>query len=147
MILLSGFGATPAVAQPTIVFDYSLDTNNFFGAVGSVQRVTLETAAVRLTSRLTDTLTAITPSGVNTWDAVFPNPATGSTQTITNLTIPQNTIRVYAGGRVLGGSVVATRTQVTRRGQEVGTINLFTGQRRTNTVAPAASTATRSAKR
>ena len=42
------------------------------------------------------------------------------------------------GGRVLGGSVVATRTQVTRRGQEVGTINLFTGQRRTNTIAPAA---------
>ena len=106
MILLSGFGATPAAAQPTIVFDYSLDTNNFFGAVGSAQRLTLGTAAVRLTSRLTDTLTAITPSGVNTWDAVFPNPATGSTQTITNLTIPQNTIRVYAGGRVLGGSTL-----------------------------------------
>jgi hypothetical protein len=103
--VLVAVGPAPAFAQPTIVLDYTFDTNNFF-PVGSQQRVTLQTAANRLTARLTDSLTAITPGGGNTWTAVFPNPGTGTTQNVSNPTIAANTIYVYAGGRVLGGSTL-----------------------------------------
>lgn len=111
---LLGLGPTTAQAQPTIVFDYSLDTNNFFGSAGSPQRVALETAASIMSSRLSDNLTAITPSGGLTWTAIpfHPgmgyNPATGQTidAPISNPTIAQNVIRVYAGGQELGSSTL-----------------------------------------
>lgn len=62
--VIAGVTAGPAHAQPVIVLDYTFDTNNFF-PVGSQQRTTLETAAITLTSRLSDSLTAITPGGSN----------------------------------------------------------------------------------
>ena len=63
-------------------------------------------AASALTSRLGDTLTAITPGGVNTWTANFPNPATGATVVLTDQVIATNVIRVYAGGRDLTGGTL-----------------------------------------
>jgi hypothetical protein len=102
--VLLGLGPATAHAQPTIVIDYSLDTNNFFGSAGSPQRTTLETAASILTSRLSDTLTAINPiTNVDDWTADFLHPGTGASTSLPNLTIPQNTILVYAGGRNLSG--------------------------------------------
>jgi hypothetical protein len=98
-------GPVPARAQPTIFLDYTYDTNNFF-PVGSQQRTTLQTAATALTSRLADTLTAISPGGVNSWTAVFTHPGDGSVVNLSNPTIPQNEIRVYVGGRPLGGSTL-----------------------------------------
>ena len=104
--VIAAFGARPAFAQPVIVVDYSLDTNNFFGAVGSPQRLVFETAATRLTSRLSDTLTAITPDANNTWSATFTHPGTGGAASLANLTIPQNVIRVYVGGQDLPGNTL-----------------------------------------
>lgn len=103
--MLLGLGPATAHAQISIVLDYTYDTNNFF-PVGSTQRTTLETAATMLSSRLADTFTAITPGGSNTWTAIFPHPATGADVNLTDLTIAQNTILVYAGGRELGGSTL-----------------------------------------
>lgn len=98
----------PASAQVTIVIDYSLDTNNFFGAAGSDQRVALETAATRLSARLTDTLSAINLGGTgpNVWDATFTHPGTGADATVRNLSVAQNTILVYAGGQDLTGGTL-----------------------------------------
>jgi hypothetical protein len=104
-----GVASTVAHAQyarPTIVLDYTYDTNNFFGAVGSPQRLALQAAATNLTSRLADNLTAITPNGINTWTAIFDHPGTGVEQQVTNLSLVQNEIRVFAGGSNLSGSTL-----------------------------------------
>jgi hypothetical protein len=60
-----------------------------------------------ITSRLTDSLTAISASGNNTWSAQFLDPGTGVQDSITNLFVPANTIIIYVGGRPLpaGGEV------------------------------------------
>jgi hypothetical protein len=93
-----------AQTSATIVIDYSLDTQGFFGAVGSPQRIALDHAATVLSSRLADTLSAIQPSGGFTWDARITHPGTGAQSfSLGNITILQNEIRVYAGGRALGG--------------------------------------------
>jgi len=66
-ILLLSLGlptlASAQYSTPTIVIDYTYDTNTFFTA-GSAQRTALETAASRLSSRLGDTLTAINYAGL-----------------------------------------------------------------------------------
>ncbi len=105
--------AAQPYATPTIVFDYSLDTNGFFStstANGLAARAALQFAATALTSRMTDTLAAINPTPgaqfPNTWTADFFNPATGAATSVSNLTIAQNAIVVYAGGRALGGSTL-----------------------------------------
>jgi hypothetical protein len=105
--VLIGLWTAPAVAQPVIVLDYTFDTNNFF-PIGSQQRTTLQTAATMLTSRMTDSLMAITPNvpAGNTWTPSFFHPGTGATQTLTNPTIAANEIRVFAGGRDLPGSTL-----------------------------------------
>lgn len=104
--LLLGVAAGPAAAQPVILFDYSLDSGGFFGAAGSAPRLALDAAATRLTNRLADTLTAIAPSGGNTWTPSFTNPTTGGAATLTNPSIPQHQILVFVGARELGGSVL-----------------------------------------
>jgi len=108
-ILLLSLGlptlASAQYSTPTIVIDYTYDTNTFFTA-GSAQRTALETAASRLSSRLGDTLTAIAPSGINTWNATFTNPANGNSASISNLQVAQNAIIVYAGGRDLTGGTL-----------------------------------------
>jgi hypothetical protein len=106
VLLVVGWTA-PVHAQPTIVLDYTFDTNNFF-PVGSQQRAALSAAASALTSRLTDTLGAITPGAEGTWTVSFPNPATGSTQMITDMLLPAHEIRVFAGGRDLAGSTLGS---------------------------------------
>lgn len=90
---------TRSLMAVTIQFDYSLDTKGFFA--DTARRDLLNLAARQITERFTDTLSAITPSGSNTWKMSFANPATGSTTTINNPTIAANTIRIYAGGRDL----------------------------------------------
>ena len=106
-LVLVALAGRPAAAQPRFVFDYSLDSNNFFGAAGSVQRQTLDAAAARLTSRLGDTLTAISPGGANTYSAGFTNPGTGAGTVVSNLPVAQNAIVVYAGGRSQTGTQIA----------------------------------------
>ncbi len=78
-------------------FDYSLDTSHFFDS--AVARSALEQAGSTLGGYLTDTLEAITPSGVNSWLAQFSNPATGSAVIASNLSISENTLLIYVGAR------------------------------------------------
>lgn len=94
-------------SQPSVAFqfDYSLDTQGFFN--DSSRRAALESAGKMLASRLDDSLSAISPSGTNTWKATFPNPATGSMVTKSNLTVPANTVVVFAGGRDLSAGTLA----------------------------------------
>jgi hypothetical protein len=92
---------------PTInfVFDFSHDSSGFF--TSNPQAVaTLQLAGQILGSQLNDSLRAITPSGSNSWSAIFLDPTTRVNDTITNLNVPANTIIVYAGGHNYGGSTV-----------------------------------------
>lgn len=91
---------------PTITFqiDYTYDVGGFFNAQS--RRDILQMAVGTVGARLADTLTAIAPSGGNTWTAQFNNPATGALASIDNLAVPANTIIIYVGGRELGGNVL-----------------------------------------
>jgi hypothetical protein len=93
------------VPSVTFKFDYSQDTKGFFS--DTTRRSALEAAGKMLSSRLDDSLTAITPSGTNTWSASFPNPATGSTTTKSNMSVPANTLVVFVGGRDLASGTLA----------------------------------------
>jgi len=98
-------GPAPAArAQIVIDFDTSFDSNGFFAA-HPLAMTTLQTAATMLTSRLGDTLTAITPSGGNTWTTDTFNPSNPAASiNVSNLSIPQNHIHVYVGGASFGGT-------------------------------------------
>ena len=91
----------PAVS---FVFDYSRDINGFF-ANNAQAKATLEQAGADLLSRLTDSLSAIVPSGPDTWDITFFDPSNPSNPllTISNPTIQANTILVFAGGETSHG--------------------------------------------
>jgi hypothetical protein len=97
--------ALPARAAVDIQFDYTYDTGSFF--VGHPERQSvLEAAAMTLEARITDNLTAITPSGSNTWSASFNHPSTGAVIEVANATIPAGVIRVYAGAQNLSGGTL-----------------------------------------
>ena len=89
----------PAIS---VLIDFSLDTNNFFADQG--RRDLLQSAADAIGSRLTDSLTAISPSGSNSWTAIFDHPGTGEEHEINNRAIAANTVLVFAGGRNFAGT-------------------------------------------
>jgi hypothetical protein len=82
-------------------FDYSLDTNGFFNDTS--RRATLQAAADSLTSRVGDTLNAIGPAGSNLWQMFILHPGSGSGYVLNAPTVPADVIRIYAGGRPVGG--------------------------------------------
>lgn len=90
---------TPAVS---IAFDYRYDTSGFFNDPS--HRAVLEQAGHDLTSRITSSLSAISPSGSNSWTARFFNPATGTETQLTNLVVPSDTLIVFVGGQNISGS-------------------------------------------
>lgn len=98
-------GATPATGPIRPRFDYSLDSTGFFNV--QERRDILQVAADIVFSKFSDVLTAITPSGTNSWQAVFPNPTTGATQVINGGAIAANEIVIYVGARDLPGTTVA----------------------------------------
>lgn len=85
-------------------FDYSLDTLNFFDT--QAKKDVFEAAGQAIIGNFGDTLSSITPGGINTWTANITRPDDGSPFSISNPTIPANTLVVYAGGRNLGGNVL-----------------------------------------
>ncbi len=93
---------TRALLSITLDFDYTYDSSNFFDT--QAKRDVLQAAGKVIASELNDNLLAIEPSGSNTWSEVFANPSTGSQQTVTNPTVPADTLVIYVGGRVLGGT-------------------------------------------
>ena len=82
-----------------IQFDYSQDANHFFS--DSTRQQILELAGQTLGSRLGDHLQAITPSGSDTWSLSATNPSGASSFTLTDVTIPENTLIVFVGARMM----------------------------------------------
>ena len=87
----------------TFNFDYRYDTTDFFDT--DAKREALELAGEIVGSQLTDSLSAISPSGSNQWRARFPRPDTGNTVEVTNPSIAANELLVFVGARDLGGTV------------------------------------------
>src|SRR5687767_6216797 len=81
----------------TVQLDYSFDENDFFDT--AEKRAVLQAAANAAVSRFGDDLEAILPTSGNTWRAIIDDPGSGGTRDIVNLTVPSNTLIVYAGGR------------------------------------------------
>ncbi len=86
-----------------IEFDYTYDTRGFFtdlatGTPIAERRALLETAA-SFYSGFTDNLAAISPQAGDSWSVSFGHPSlAGPAVTLTNLSIPEDTLRVYVGG-------------------------------------------------
>lgn len=91
-----------ATGNIRVRFDYSLDTSGFFNDPS--RRALLDTAARMVTSRLGDNLSAIQPTGSNTWSAVIFHPVTNAVVRIPNLNIAANEILVYVGAQNFPGS-------------------------------------------
>ncbi len=87
----------------TIEFNYSDDTAGFFTKNPTAVSLLQEAASADLAD-ITTNLAAITPSGGDTWAETFPDPATDQNQTVTNPTVPANTIIIYVGGGNLSGN-------------------------------------------
>lgn len=83
----------------TFQFDYSRDTRGFFD--DTARRQILELAGETLGSRLGDHLLAITPSGGNTWSLNATNPSGSGSFTLSNQTIPADTLLVFVGSRAM----------------------------------------------
>ncbi len=101
--------AAQVISQPSsgalrIRFDYSLDSSGFFA--DQSRRQLLQLAADIVTTKFSDTLAAIAPSGVNQWNASFQNPSTGQMTSVANLTIAANELVVYVGARNLSGNTL-----------------------------------------
>jgi hypothetical protein len=86
-------------------FNFSQDRNLFFNTTEKLDL--LDKAGRILTDRLDDSLSAIRPGGKNSWTARFLNPATGAITDFKNVSIPEGTIFVYAGGRDLPSDKLA----------------------------------------
>src|SRR5438067_100956 len=86
----------------TIQLDYSLDAGGFFNDPS--RRAVLQEAANDIASQLGTSLAPIVPGGGNTWSESFISPATGQQVSIANPVVPADTIVVYVGSRVLGGT-------------------------------------------
>jgi Dockerin type I domain len=89
----------------TVRFDYTYDVGQFFNT--AEKRAILQVAADIVFSRFADQLFAITPSGTNTWEAIFVDPSTGATVNRTMGNLGANEIVIFVGSRDLPGNSVA----------------------------------------
>jgi len=85
-----------------VVLDYSFDSTGMFNDAN--RRAVLQSAVNEVANNLTANLSAIAPSGSNTWSISFFNPGTGAQTTINNPTLSANTLTIFVGGRAIGGS-------------------------------------------
>lgn len=95
----------------TILVDYSLDLRANGGS-GFFQdhpdaKATLNRVAYEMGQRVTASFAPISPSGTNSWSALFFNPETGGQYSVPNLSVGSNTIIVYAGARSMPGNEAA----------------------------------------
>ncbi|MFM2217270.1 MAG: hypothetical protein RL240_1588 [Planctomycetota bacterium] len=91
----------PAASSLKFRFDYSLDTQGFF--TDPSRRALFQTVADSLSSKFSDSLSAIVPQSGDSWDAKFKSPATGLNTTRTNLSLAANEFLVFVGARDLDG--------------------------------------------
>ncbi|HAM72980.1 MAG TPA: peptidase M10A and M12B matrixin and adamalysin [Verrucomicrobiales bacterium] len=101
--LILGGAATPSRAAFTIEFDYSYDVGGFFTPT---RQALMNTVASVLQARISDTLSAISPSGGDTWSAQFYSPADGTLTTVNNTTIAADTVKIYVGARAMAGATL-----------------------------------------
>lgn len=107
--LLLAVGLAGPASAVSITVDYSLDTSGFFDtgtANGLAARARLGEAATFFSNLLTDTLDAITPGGLNTWTNTFTNPSTGAAGSMTDITLGQDELLLYAGARSIPGTTL-----------------------------------------
>ena len=83
-----------------IQLDYTYDSSDFFAEQS--RRDVLEAATAALESRILDDLTAVVPTAADTWTVDFNDPSTGAPVSISNLSVPEDTVIVYVGARQLG---------------------------------------------
>lgn len=93
-----------AFANIDIQFDFTYDTSGFFNST-NIQ--TLNAAASVFETRLTDNLTAINSNGFNNFQGLIFNPSDfNQTQTLSNLSVAANVIKIYVGSDNLGGQTI-----------------------------------------
>ena len=103
-ISILGMGGQQAQAF-TIELDYSYDTNNFFDT--QAKKDALGVAASYFENRINDSLTAITSSGTNHFNAGFFHPATGVYGSYeSDFSVAADILRVFAGGRDIAGTTI-----------------------------------------
>jgi len=91
----------PASSSLKFRFDYTLDTSGFFS--DAARRTLLQTIADNLSSKFSDSLSAIQPQAGDSWDAKFKHPVTGLDTSRNNLSIAANELLVFVGARDLAG--------------------------------------------
>ncbi|MGL6074692.1 MAG: matrixin family metalloprotease [Fimbriiglobus sp.] len=80
-----------------IVVDYSYDTSGFFN--NPETKAAFERAVQAHEARLDSSFSAIPAgSGNNQWQAIATHPSNGSELRVSNLSVPANTMIIYAGG-------------------------------------------------
>jgi hypothetical protein len=85
-----------------IAFDYTYDTNGFFAA--TERRITLQQAASVFETRIQTVLEPITPANGNQWTLSFTDPGSGLKTVVTNLTLLENTVRIFISAGDLGSN-------------------------------------------
>ncbi|MBI4658165.1 MAG: peptidase M10A and M12B matrixin and adamalysin [Verrucomicrobia bacterium] len=88
-----------AKAQLSIRFDYRYDSSGFFDA--PERRLVLNAAANEYAFRFGDSLTALTPAGTNSWNALVIRPDTGTMELLSDLLVPANTLTIFVSARPL----------------------------------------------
>ncbi len=96
-------------AAITVRIDDRFDTAGFF--FNPLAHKSLQTEINNIASRLLDTLEPITPgpSGFrfdNVFNVVINNPSTGRSTTLSNFSIPRDTLVVFIGARDIPGSTI-----------------------------------------
>ena len=123
LIALAVQAAAPTAHALNIVFDDRFDRSGFFDAGtadGAARRAVLEQAASAYAD-FTDTLSAITPQGANTWQVSFQHPSWSSffeQARVENLAVAADTLVVFIGASPFAGSVlgIASSGTVTASG-------------------------------
>ena len=97
---------TQQVSAITIKIDYTYDTSNFFNT--EAKKSAIEAVAKFYGDLIKDNLLRIdaTQFPSASWTANPINPATGNSLSIANLIVPEDTMIVFVGARILSGSTL-----------------------------------------
>ena len=114
-----------ASANIDIIFDYRYDSSAFFTGANSSRQNLLEAAASAFETRFQDNLTAISPSGSNTFDASFFQPDNGNSTRISNFSVAADQIVVFVGAYNIPGTLAVGGPGGFRRGTSIATDRLW----------------------
>lgn len=95
----------PVSANINVKFDYRYDSSGFFTGANSSRQNLLNAAASVFETRFQDSLTSITPSGSNVFDAKFFQPDTDKNTDIPGFSVAADQIVVFVGAHNLGSTL------------------------------------------